>query len=175
MFVYVAKFTDCDFLKIGWAVDCLKRIESHKVGFDYYYSIKLKNENQAKLFESLLHDAFQEKRVPSVMISAIHDGRSEFFTLCVLKDIEAVCKLLNLEMKKNKESKYLSRKKHKNFKVENKESIEFFVDGCIYALQSCYILNNQEINEIKREINKSLERQSPIGLFKVLEGKRKIP
>ena len=174
MFVYVVKFTDCDFLKIGFAVDCLKRIESHKVGFDYYYSIKLKNENQARFFESLLHDAFQEKRVPSVMIRVIHDGRSEFFTSCVLKDIEAVCKLLNLEMEKNKESRYSSRKKHKNFKVEHKENIEFFVDGCIYALQSCYILNNQEISEIKREINKTLERQSPLGLFQVLKSKRKI-
>ena len=174
MFVYIAKFVDCDFLKIGWSNNCLKRLNEMGADFEYYYSVKLKNENQARLFESLLHDAFREKRVPPVMINVVLDGRTEFFTPCVLQDISQICKLLGLELVKNKEPRYIKTKKHATFNTDNKDKFKYFIDGCIYALSSVYILKDSDINEIKEHITKGLSKQCTPALFEVLDNKNRI-
>lgn len=130
--VYLCKFKDIDYVKIGCA--SISDLRLCEIGIPEWYIVV--KHNNPRFLEGLIHNALSEYRIPRFVIDR-SEGSTEFFMCeCVDKFLK-ICKELNLEyMDKRCSTTYTKKiKKFSNFKTKHENLVDSYLKGYSDAIK----------------------------------------
>lgn len=158
--VYLTKFVNVDYVKIGCSSDSETRCE--RLG-DIEWMIVVKHSN-ARFLESLFHNALAEYRVPRFEISS-SDGATEYFLFECVDVFIKLCSYLNLEYLDYRKMSSYSKKKDKNsiFKEKYDKVTKAYLKGCRAAIfMHLSTKDLSEYDKLEKNFEKSLYTQCTV-------------